>query len=80
VVREIPNALVLPRECVLEWQGKTRVFVADTNTARQRPVQVGMRTERWAQILSGVTEKDLVIRTGLERLSDGTPIRIVGGE
>jgi HlyD family secretion protein len=80
VVREIPNALVLPRECVVEWQGKTSVFVADNNTARQRPVQVGMRTEQWAQILSGVTEKDPVIRTGLERLSDGTPIRIVGGE
>ncbi|GBC99877.1 Multidrug resistance protein MdtA [bacterium HR17] len=80
VVREIPDALVVPRECVVEWQGKTSVFVAENNVARQRPVRIGMRTEKWLQILAGLTEKDAVIRTGLERISDGTPIRVVGTE
>ncbi len=80
VVREIPNALVVPRECVVEWQGKTSVFVADNNVARQRTVQIGMRTEKWVQILAGLTEKDAVIRTGLERLSEGMPIKVIGTE
>ncbi|MCS7265378.1 MAG: efflux RND transporter periplasmic adaptor subunit [Armatimonadetes bacterium] len=80
VVKTIPNALVLPTECTFEWQGKTSVFVVDGKVARQRLVKVGMRTARWTQILEGVTENDQVIRGGLERISDGTPVRVVGGE
>jgi RND family efflux transporter MFP subunit len=81
VVRRIPNALVLPNECIVEWQGKTSVFVVvDGKTARQKPVKVGMRTAQWAQILEGLTENDQVIKGGLERLSDGTPVKVIGGE
>ncbi|MEZ8220312.1 Outer membrane efflux protein [Candidatus Fervidibacteria bacterium JGI MDM2 JNZ-1-D12] len=80
IVNRIPNALVLPPECILEWQGKTSVFVTDGKVARQRPVKVGVRTARWVQILEGITENDQVIRSGLERLSDGTPVKVIGGE
>lgn len=78
IVNRIPDALVVPRECLVEWQGRISVFVvADGKVARQRPVKVGVRTDRWAQILEGVTENDTVVRSGLERLSDGTPVRII---
>lgn len=81
IVKQIPNALVLPNECIVEWQGKTSVFVVENGkTARQKPVKVGLRTNRWSQILEGVTENDQVVKSGLERLSDGTPVRVVGGE
>ncbi len=78
VVNRIPNALVIPRECVVEWQGQTSVFVVEKGkVARQRAVKVGIRTDRWVQILSGVRESDQVVRSGLERLSDNTPVRIM---
>ncbi len=80
VINRIPNALVLPIECIVEWQGKASVFVTDGKVARQRPVKVGLRTARWAQILEGVTENDQVIKSGQERLSDGTPVKVIGGE
>jgi hypothetical protein len=39
-----------------------------------------MRTAQWAQILEGLTENDQVIKGGLERLSDGTPVKVIEGE
>ncbi len=77
VVNRIPNALVVPRECLLEWQGQTFVFVVSANKASQRKVKVGARTDQWAQILDGVSESDQVVHSGLERLSDGTPVRVM---
>ncbi len=80
VVRRIPDALVVPRECIVEWQGKTSVFVVDSKVAKQRTVQTGARTDRWVQVLSGIGENDPVIISGLERLSDGTPVRVMETE
>lgn len=77
IVQRIPDALVIPRECLVEWQGKISVFVASGGVAKQRNVQIGAQTDRWAQVLSGISENDLVIRSGLERLSDGTPVRVM---
>lgn len=77
IVNRIPDALVIPRECIVEWQGKTSVFVVEGQSARKREVKVGLRTERLTQILSGISESDTVIRSGLERLSDGTNVRVM---
>ncbi len=80
VVRQIPDALVIPRECVVEWQGRTSVFLVNGKVAQQKSVKVGLKTARWSQILEGISENDQVIRSGLERLSDGTPVKVIGGE
>jgi membrane fusion protein (multidrug efflux system) len=59
--------------------GQTRVFVVRNGKARQVPVVLGVRNERYAEILSGLNEGARVITDGRETARDGRPVRIVRG-
>ncbi len=71
------DALVLPRDCVLNEDDEYYVFVADGNKAVKTQVTVGVDGGSEIEIVSGITEDDLVITKGQTYLADGTDINIV---
>jgi len=72
-VRE--NAAVVPEDAILPLQGRTYTWViTDSNRATRRPVQVGVRTPGFAELLSGARPGERVVVGGLERLTEGATV------
>lgn len=71
-------ALVVPRNAVVDLEGKRGVFMADDNKARFMPVQIGLQDDQHAEIREGLHEGDKVITTGAGALRDGDTIVLAG--
>jgi RND family efflux transporter MFP subunit len=75
-VRE--NALVVPRNAVVDIEGKRGVFVPQEIRAAFRAVETGLQDENRVEITSGLDEGARVITTGALALRDGDPIQLPG--
>lgn len=77
-----PDALTVPRNAVVDSEGRRGVFLPDGETAKFQPVQTGLQDETRVEILEGLTEGQRVITTGALALRDGdriTPMNMPGG-
>lgn len=71
--------LTVPAGSIVYGPDGVSVFVVDgTNTASQRAVRIGRDNGVDVEIVSGLLEDDLVIRTPPEILIDGDQVRVVG--
>ena len=73
------NALVVPRNAVVDIEGKRGVFVPQQNRAAFRAVQTGLQDENRVEITHGLQDGSHVITTGALALRDGDPIQMPGG-
>lgn len=65
------NALIAPMGALFRHDGGWAVFVAEDGRARLRPVTLGIRTARRAEVLEGLAEGDRVILHPSDRIADG---------
>lgn len=72
------DALVVPRNAVVDLEGRRGVFVPDENRARFRPVETGLQDDVRVEITSGLEEGARVITTGALALRDGDPVQLSG--
>lgn len=74
----IPNAIQLPPSAILPGEdgGANVLVVSQDGTAHKRSVQIGLRTQSAAQIVSGVTPADLVVTEGGYGLDDGSKVKV----
>lgn len=68
------DVLRVPVSALFRDAGKWAVFVMDQGRARLRPVTLGRRNDRHAEIADGVGEGALIVRHPSRRLSDGVRI------
>ncbi len=71
---EDERALMIPEEAVMPKQDKIYVYLANDGTARLREITLGTRIRGFAQVLSGLTEQDAVIRVGHHKVQENDPI------
>ena len=71
---EDERALMIPEEAVMPKQDKMYVYLANDGTARLREITLGTRIRGFAQVLSGLTEQDTVIRVGHHKVQENDPI------
>ena len=65
------DAMVVPSNAVFEdVDGKKYVYIVNGDTADKTEVTVGIITDEYTEILSGVEEEDTVVVSGKEYLSD----------
>lgn len=76
VLKDIPQALVIPTEALIPEIKGQRVFVAHNGIAKAVTVETGIRTERTLQIIEGLRIGDTVITTGLLQIRSGSPINV----
>ncbi len=69
------EAVVVPEEALVSEADRTFVYVADGGRAERRIVEPGARSPGVVEIRSGLEAGELVVRSGLQRLRDGVPIR-----
>ncbi len=73
--------VTLPSTAIVRTaEGRTAVFVADVNAGRafSRPVETGEMRGEEIEIRSGVKPGEMIVTEGQHRLSDASPILIVG--
>jgi membrane fusion protein, multidrug efflux system len=69
------RVLTIPRAAVLSDQQGDYVLVVDAqNKAQQRRIQLGQSTPSTAVVTSGLTEGELVISQGVQRVRPGEPV------
>ena len=72
------NALVVPRNALVDIEGRSGVFVVEGGTARFQVVQPGLLDLQKAEILSGLTDGQRGATTGAHALRDGDPVVLAG--
>jgi len=78
LVSKHENALVVPRNALVDLEGRSGVFLVEGGTARFQVVKPGLLDLQRAEILSGLTEGQRVATTGAHALRDGDPIVLAG--
>ncbi|MEW6364219.1 MAG: efflux RND transporter periplasmic adaptor subunit [Acidobacteriota bacterium] len=69
------NAVVVPEGAVQASERGFVVYVVEAGVARQRPVQVGLRTgDGSVEITSGLRPDEIVVVEGSDRLADGIAV------
>jgi membrane fusion protein (multidrug efflux system) len=72
------DAILVPREAVVQQADGPVVFVADNGRASARKVQLGMSDDKNVEIVSGLTPGEQVVVAGQNGLRDGAPVQVVG--
>ncbi len=67
----VPDALVIPQKAIID---NRFVFIVQGSKAVKREVVLGLQTEKEAEVLTGLSEGDLVIVEGNFGLLDGSPV------
>lgn len=76
-----PDALTVPRNAVVDSEGRRGVFLIDGQTAKFQPVTTGLQDNERIEILEGLAEGMRVITTGALALRAGdriTPMNMPG--
>lgn len=70
-----PNALLIPETAVIQRRDQQAVFVvADGDMAELRPVKTGLRLKGEVEILEGLSQGELVITEGTQKIGPGSPV------
>jgi multidrug efflux pump subunit AcrA (membrane-fusion protein) len=79
VLRTNPHAIVVPKEAVVNKEGKPVLFVVGAdNIAHQREVTPGAEHDDVIEIVTGITPEARVVRLGQYELTDGAKVREAG--
>ncbi len=81
VARDSPDSFAVPANAIFGIRaGEGLVYVVDgKNRVKQRNVQIGKLNDKSLEILSGLSEGELIVTRGIEKLRDGDvikPIRV----
>ena len=76
VLRNKPDALVLPPSALITNGGDQSVFIADQERARLVPIRTGISDGRWIEIIEGLSGSEAVVVVGKSGLAEGTPLRV----
>lgn len=76
----VPDAVVVPAQAVLTSGGVSYVYIVEDDTARYVEVTTGLAGDGITQITSGLSGGETLVTVGQSYLSDGSAVRIVGGE
>jgi RND family efflux transporter MFP subunit len=68
-------AVLVPARAVVTEAGVSRVFVIKEGRAEQRVIQTGQNEGDLIEVKNGVSTDEQVATSGLERLSDGIPVK-----
>lgn len=71
------GALTVPLSAMADSEHKSVFIAKDDRTIERRPVQTGADDGAYIEILSGLTEGEIVVTSGMEGLTDGAHAEII---
>lgn len=76
VTRTDSKAVMVPDISVITFAGLTKLFVIEGGRAQERIVELGTKSGKDVEVLKGIKEGELVAISALNRLENGTPIKV----
>ncbi len=73
-IGEARDLLTVPKDALVQARGGWMVFVVEDGTAQPRTVEVGMAVGDRFEVVSGLSEGDVVVTRGNERLRPGQEV------
>ncbi|MDZ7604471.1 MAG: efflux RND transporter periplasmic adaptor subunit [Cyclobacteriaceae bacterium] len=70
----LPDALLIPSEAVIPEMNSHKMFICKNGMATQVQVEIGLRTEKEVQVVSGIAPGDSVITTGILQMREGLKV------
>ena len=77
IIFETRQGLGIPSASILLRNGKAAVFVVRDGKAILREVQVGLQTDAWTEILSGLEAGETIVTEGQTQLRDGMAVEVL---
>jgi len=77
-VEQRSNTLVVPANALVDVQGTRGVFQPNGETAKFKPVKVGLSDEKLVEVSEGLAEGDRIVTTGAAALREGDKIILPG--
>lgn len=74
IFQEIPDALLIPSQALVPELKGQKVFVYKAGVVGEKPVEIGIRTEREVQIVQGLAVGDTVITSGILQVRPGMSV------
>jgi membrane fusion protein, multidrug efflux system len=71
------DALLVPRSAVVESTGETSVFVVEDGRAVQKPVRTGYASEGMVEILSGLSDDEMIVTVGQIGLRPDASVEVI---
>jgi len=72
----LPDRLAVPREALLERDKRLLVFRAISGRAEWSYVEIGLETDDWIEIESGIAPGDTVLTQGHLTIAHGAPVKV----
>jgi membrane fusion protein (multidrug efflux system) len=72
------NALVIPRNALLDDENDPAVYVVRGNKAARVAVKLGYFDGEWVEVRSGLKQGDRVVTAGKVALREGTDVQVIG--
>ncbi|MCF0173191.1 MAG: efflux RND transporter periplasmic adaptor subunit [Bacteroidales bacterium] len=72
---ENTSGILVPRSAIVGGLRSSMVYIYDNGTAVERPVVLGEMVGDRVEILSGLSDGDIIIVSGIMNVSDGTPVK-----
>ncbi|OLC52305.1 MAG: hypothetical protein AUH43_00445 [Acidobacteria bacterium 13_1_40CM_65_14] len=77
-VEQRNNTLVVPANALVDVQGSRGVFQPNGDTAKFKPVKVGLSDEKLVEVSEGLSEGERIVTTGAAALREGDKIILPG--
>jgi membrane fusion protein (multidrug efflux system) len=72
------NAMVIPRNALLDDENDPAVYVVRGNKAARVAVKLGYFDGEWVEVRSGLKQGDRVVTAGKVALREGTDVQVIG--
>ena len=70
------HAIMIPSEAVIPELGGHRVYVKKAGKAASQKIEIGLRTEREVEVISGLPPSDTLITSGVLQLRPGADVSV----
>jgi RND family efflux transporter MFP subunit len=78
LARGEPSVIDVPDSAIVQKDGRTSVWlVTPDKIVRPRPVELGVRHDKFVTVTSGLAQGERVITAGVHSLSDGQSVKII---
>lgn len=74
ITEEKESTVYVPEEAVFEKDGKKYVFVVDNKVLKLREVVLGLENKDYCEIVSGIEEKEIVVKRHRNEMKEGMKI------
>ncbi len=77
IISRKDSVVVIPRDIILARQKGKTIFVIDRGVAAERIIETGLESMSEVEVVRGLSEKERVVTSGFETLSDRSKVKIV---